>query len=162
ALLLRTPLGPDAEERASRSTFRKDLAEGLRFVRGNGFLRYICVFAAGVNMLFGAMTFLFVVTLRQHGASPQVIGSCETVIAGLGLVGAITAERMVRRVGGYRLLIIVGWGSVPAAAALPLLAGTPYAAAALLGAIVLFFAPTNVALLSYLMQIVPDRLLARV
>jgi MFS family permease len=162
ALLLRTPLGPDKEERERPFTFRTDLTEGLRFAFRNSYLRYICISSVFFNTLVMGLLFLFVVALRQHGASAAVIGSANSVISAAGMAGALLSARIIRWLGGYRLVLVFFWGTVPAALAVAVLPGMPYAAAGAIGAVMFFSTPANVALAAYQMQITPDRLQARV
>lgn len=162
ALLLRTRLGPDTAERDRPAAFRADLGEGLRFVLANAYLRYLCLASAWLNALAAGLTFLFVVALREHGASAAVIGSCDSLISAAGLAGALLAGRVVRLVGGYRLVLALFWGAVPATLAVAVLPEVPWAVAGLIGAIVFVVTPANVAMRAYELRIVPDRLQGRV
>ena len=89
-----------AERRAAKSSMRKDLGEGLRWVFGNPYLRTISASTATFN-LFGSMmqAILAVYLIRGLEMSPGVIG----VIFALGNVGylgaALTANKIAARIG---------------------------------------------------------------
>ena len=59
AALIRRPLGPDrAPDQAGRGSLRADAREGLRYVAGVPFLRFIAVWTSAVNLIGGAYFFL--------------------------------------------------------------------------------------------------------
>ena len=89
-----------AERRQAKGNMRTELAEGLRWVLGNRYLRTIAASTAWFNF-FGSMMFaiLLVYAVRVLGMSPGVIG----IIFGIGnvgfLAGALLSRRISSRVG---------------------------------------------------------------
>jgi MFS family permease len=98
-----------AERKAAKSSMRTDLREGLQWVLGNPYLRTISMSTATFNF-FGSMmqAILAVYLVRGLGMSPFVIG----VIFAVGnvgyLLGAVTANRISRRVGIGPAIILGG------------------------------------------------------
>ncbi|MCX4411297.1 MFS transporter [Streptomyces sp. NPDC059837] len=162
-LFLRTPLGPDATERpAGRPALRHDLGAGLAFIRGSAFLRYALLWMALMNLFFTGIGFMFIVTLRHHGASPSQIGAAESIATACGLGGALAAGWVVRRLSGYRIILIVSWMVAAGVGGIVLLASRPWLAALCLGASILFVTPLNVVFASGMVAMVPDAMTARV
>ncbi|MFF7475029.1 MFS transporter [Streptomyces sp. NPDC008092] len=162
-LLIRTPMGPDPAERAARRPpLRRDLLAGLVFVRGVPFLRYTLLWSALMNLLITGTGFMFIVTLRQHGASSSEIGSAEGIATACGLGGALASGWVVRRVGGHRLVLLVSWMLVCGVAGLVPLAGRPWAAGLCLGASIVLLTPLNAVFGAAMVAMVPDAMAARV
>ncbi|MGW1209390.1 MFS transporter [Streptomyces sp. NPDC002499] len=172
--LLRTPLGPDVSREpeaeaansddgpGSRPKLLQDLGAGLAFIRGNTFLRYALVWSALTNLMFAGIGFMFIVTLRDHGASPSTIGTAEAIATACALCGALAAGRIVQRVSGYRIVLFVSWMVPCGVAGLIFLADRPWLAALSLGASTVFVTPLNVVFASRAIAVVPDELTARV
>jgi MFS family permease len=149
---------------AEGSHLGRDIAEGLRFVLRNRLLRAIAV-TAGLANLFSSMTsaLLLFLLARVLLVSPASIGLLVTVATLGGLVGALAATRVAKRIGQGRTI----WLSIAASGAFGL--GVPmmtranmwYVAAAFTVAVaggVVF----NVAQLSFRQQLAPPHLLGRV
>jgi MFS family permease len=108
---------PPPETTASRPRLRTQMAEGLRYVFGERYLRGIAV-AAGLINLFGRMmvVVLPIYLVREVGYSPAAIGIVFALGAVGFLLGAALADRVVARIG-IGLTIVIG-GIVAAAAML--------------------------------------------
>ena len=97
---------PDADGTA-RPGMRTEIAEGLRYVLGNRYLRSIAA-STGTSNLFSNMMFsiFFVYVFRTLELSPLTIG----LVGGLGnigfLVGALIAGRFARRIGVGRAIVL--------------------------------------------------------
>jgi MFS family permease len=102
---------------ASRPRLRAQMADGLRYVFGERYLRAIAV-AAGLVNLFGRMmvVLLPIYLVREVGYSPGEIGILFALGAVGFLLGASLADRVVA-VLGIGLTIVIG-GTVAAAALL--------------------------------------------
>lgn len=101
-VLIRRPLQAHREEPPAGHAAA--LAEGVRFVLTNPFLRAVLIIAAPLNFALTGAIFTIVVTLQRHGTEPAVIGLVETIIAVGGLAGAVVAPALQRRL---RLAVLV-------------------------------------------------------
>jgi MFS family permease len=134
----RTPEHGPADGRAPVAGLRGEIAEGLRYVLGHPYLRYIAA-STGASNLFSNIAFAtFAVFLyRTLGLSAFTVG----VIGGLGslgiLAGALLAGRIADRIGVGRTIlwsaILTGPTALVAAAAQPSTAVPLLVASGLLG-----------------------------
>jgi MFS family permease len=110
--LIRKPESPPPERPAGADGnrgpgMRTEIAEGLRYVLGNRYLRNIAA-STGTSNLFSNLMFsiFFVYVFRTLELSPLTIG----LVGGLGnigfLVGALIAGRFARRVGVGRAIVL--------------------------------------------------------
>jgi len=118
---------PPPTAAAPRPLLRIQMAEGLRYVFGERYLRGIAV-AAGLVNLFGRMmvVVLPIYLVREVGYSPAAIGIVFALGAVGFLLGAALADRVVARLG-IGLTIVIG-GTIAGAA--PLLFALPPASIA--------------------------------
>ncbi|MFC7862766.1 MFS transporter [Streptomyces sp. S816] len=164
ALFIRSPLGPDrAEEKTAEPTsVRQDVGEGLRFLRRDSFLRFLLLWAALSNCTLAGLAFMFVVALRHHGASASVIGTSESIVMACGLLGALAAGRIVRRVSGFQIVVTMSWLMVAGTLGVAALVARPWPAALCFGSLVFFMTPLNVTFEARMAATVPDRIAGRV
>ncbi|MFI9272174.1 MFS transporter [Kitasatospora sp. NPDC052896] len=135
--------------------------EGLRFVLGSPFLRALLVIAAPLNMAFTGMIFAMTISLRRSGLSPVLVGLVSMIIAVGGLLGAIAAPALQRRLRLPTLITVICW-STAVLMALSVLVSTSIVTAVPLAA-ALFLGPTaNAALFGYQAAVTPDHLQGRV
>jgi MFS family permease len=156
-LLIRKPMQEVRDPPQSGSA----MAEGVRFVLGNAFLRATLVIAAVLNFAITGILFTIIVTLQRHGTPPAIIGTVETVVSIGGLLGALAAPALQRR---FRLPVLIR-GICWAAALLMSLSAllTSSVAAAIPVALAVFLGPAvNAALFGHQAAITPDRLQGRV
>lgn len=137
------------------------LAEGLRFVLGNPFLRTVLLVVAPLNLALHGVTFTVIVTLQSHGVAPAIIGTVETVVAAGGLLGSLLAPALLRRIALPSLIRAVLWVAVLLMSFSALFVGSVVAAAPV-GLSVLLGPATNAALFGHQAAITPDRLQGRV
>ncbi|CAG7613326.1 MFS transporter [Actinacidiphila bryophytorum] len=162
-LFVRTPLGPDTPGRtAARPPVLSDLLTGLAYIRSRAFLRYAMLWSAVTNLLLAGLGFMFVVTLRSHGASPSTIGGAEALAAACALGGALAAGQVVQRVPGHRIVLTVSWLLAGGVGSLVLLASRPWLAALCLGASLVLVTPLNVVFTTGVTENVSDAMTARV
>lgn len=140
-----------------------DIGEGLRFVLGHPLLRAIAATTATANLFGGiqsAVEILFLV--RVLHVSPAIIGLLFAAASVGGVLAALTATRVARRVGGARATLVgiftCGGGllvplSTPGAGLL-LFAGGLFALS--FGAVLY-----NVNQVSFRQQLCPERMLGR-
>lgn len=137
------------------------VADGLRWVWREQFLRAATGLVAGSNLLFQALMLDLIVIAHRHGASPAVIGGIIAASGIGGVAGALAASPLS---GRLRLPVIVIGANLVWTALFPLLAisanffllGGVFAAMGLLGAL------WNVAIGVYQLRVTPDRLQGRV
>jgi predicted MFS family arabinose efflux permease len=157
--LLRRPLqAPRDEEPPGHAAA---LAEGLRFVFGNPFLRAVLAIVAPLNLALNGTIFTIIVTLQRHDVSPGVIGLTETIVGIGGLIGAFVAPALQRLLPFARLIRFICWAAVgvlviSAMLTASLAAAVPVALAFVLGP------ACNAALFGYQAAITPDKLQGRV
>jgi len=91
----------------ARPGMRREIAEGLRYVLGNRYLRSIAA-STGSSNFFSSLLFavFFVYAYRVLGLSPLTLG----IVFGIGnigfLVGSFTAGRIPRRLGVGRTIVL--------------------------------------------------------
>jgi Transmembrane secretion effector len=137
------------------------LAEGFRFVFVNPFLRAVLLIAAPLNLAINGIIFTIIVTLQGHHTPPAVIGAVETVVAVGGLLGALVAPALQRRLPLPTLIRGICWAAAGFMAISALLTSSVLAAVPV--AIAVFLGPaSNAALFGHQAAITPDRLQGRV
>ena len=155
--------------REERRPLKAEIAEGLRFVVHQPLLRRI-VACTSLSNFFGAMTnALFVIyALRTLGLDPATVGVVFAAGAIGGLLGALSADRLARRVGEGRIIPITALICVPALALTPLAvplaeAGVPPQIPLVLGGFLVSVAVVvyNVGQVSFRQRLCPPRLLGR-
>ncbi|MBD0706976.1 MULTISPECIES: MFS transporter [unclassified Streptomyces] len=155
---IRTDLTPEREGPAG--SFTRDLSEGLRFVWAEPFLRFVVVWTAGINALLGTLYFHAVFTSHDQGASPSSIGLILTLAGVGGLLGALAAPWLVRRIPAARIVTGASWAMVPTAAGLAFASRT-WTYGLLLSGVSLIVPSVVVVLQTRAILVTPDRLLAR-
>jgi MFS family permease len=160
---IRTPEPKPEVPEGGHPSLRHDMAEGLRFVFHNALLRAIACTTASSNLASGIAAAVEVVFLvRTVHASPAVIGLLFTLGGVGGVLGALVAGPLARRIGGARATI-VGILSNVGALLIPLT--QPKAGLVFFGIGMLFvsFGATvyNINQVSFRQRLCPDRLLGR-
>jgi MFS family permease len=149
------------QEPRAESPEPRGLADGLRWLWRERFFRTCALLFAAGNPLFTGLYLLIVVLARQHHASSALVGVMLGIAAAGGLLGALLAPTLQRRVSIRTVLI---GESCVMALVLPLLLLTREAV--LLGLIVaaaeLLTPLTNSIVVSYRVALAPDRLQGRV
>jgi MFS family permease len=94
------PVHPDVAAGGKRPGMRQDIAQGLRYVAGHRYLRWIALSTAVSNLFSNILFAIFLVYLvRELGLAAGVIGVIFA-IGNLGfLAGAILATRLERWIG---------------------------------------------------------------
>jgi MFS family permease len=88
-LFIRRPLQQPRARQPTR--LRTEIAEGLRWVWRQPFLRAAVGVIGGVNFVFNALTLVLVVRARELGASPALIGVMFAFVGVGGLLGSFVA-----------------------------------------------------------------------
>jgi MFS family permease len=156
---VRTDLGPAATE--VPTGFRTDVAAGLRFVYRQPFLRFVVIWAGGVNLALSALYFHVVLVARMNGASASSIGLILTVSGAVGLAGSLLTPWIMARVGGDRLVASGSW--LLAAVVIPLaLVQSTWQFALVLGTVALISPALSVVLTTRAIMIIPDGMQGRI
>lgn len=158
-LLIRTPL---QEERApAQQSPVRDLGDGLRHVAATPALRAAVMVAAPLNFAFNGVLFGIVLVLRDRGVTPGLIGTVETILGVCGLLGAVVAPALMRRVSALTLLRTICLLGVPMLLLVRPLDATPLAALPV-GLLAVMAPALNSILFGHLAATVPDGLQGRV
>jgi MFS family permease len=165
-MLIRTKEEIPASTQESRRHLLREAAEGLRWVAGNPILRVLAVLGASYNFFLTFIeTVLLIYAVRTLSLGADGIGIILSAGAVGGLVGAMTANSVIRRVGigkvyvGSVFVAFTAWILIPAASGpTPLVNGMLIAA--------LFFTSVgigmaNVIVISLRQTVTPDRLMGR-
>jgi len=92
---------------AERAPLRTQIAEGLRFVAGDRYLRSMMAFAAVSNLAlsgYGSVQIVFLA--RTLGAGPGLVGLVLAMAAVGGVLGAAVAGRLSARFGAARAFLL--------------------------------------------------------
>jgi hypothetical protein len=99
---------PDDRPDVPRATVRADIRAAISFVVRDPYLGVITANSACTNLLMGGIQALVVVFLiRSEGLSPWAVGATTIVISVGGLLGAVAAAGISRRLGSARTLLIL-------------------------------------------------------
>jgi Major Facilitator Superfamily len=132
-----TPSTPSAPSATARRTgLRREIADGLRLVLRDPFLRQLSTFWAAANLtLTGYAALLVVFLVRVIGLTPGSVGLL-TALPGLGgLLGALVTRRVTIRFGTARGLLLSTWCAVPFGLLIPLAGPGPRLAFYVAGAV---------------------------
>jgi len=172
-LRMRTPettATADAPTRSRKTRQPEDslvrqVGEGLRFLAGDPYLRVLTVFGALSNFaLIGYQSILVVFLIRDVGAGPAQIG---VLLAGMsvgGVLGALVAPTLGRRIGTARGTLIGNLAAGPFALLIPLAAPGPRLLLVVAGGIGVgvTIVSANILKTTFRQTYVPRRLLGRV
>ncbi len=140
---------------------RGAITEGLRFVWREPFLRVILLLAPLTNVALIGLLFALIVTLRDEGFPAAQIGLVQAAVMAGGLVGAVLAGAVLRRVRPPTLIIVSSWlaaALVLSMAALPV----GYVLAAPVFVLMLCGPAENAALFARQIAVTPDAMQGRV
>lgn len=145
---------------APRRRLQLEIAEGVRWLWGQGFLRANVLLTGASNFVSNALALVIIVLALRQGASSTMIGVIFALAALGGLVGAAVAPGLQRRI--HPAHVVVGYQAMYALL-VPLLAIAPPLALGGLLAAMLVGSPTwNAVFGAYKIAMIPDRLLGRV
>ncbi|MFD7921586.1 MFS transporter [Streptomyces sp. NPDC059740] len=163
ALIRATPVEREAEQEPG--TLREQIAEGLRFVTRDGYLRPIVTYGALANVTLAGYEAIQVVYLvRTLGASPLVVGLLVAAGSLGGVLGSLVVGPVVKRFGTARGMLVIQLGAAPFGLLIPLSGagwGLPLFAVGTMVPIAGTVA-ANVILNSFRQTYCPPRLLGRV
>jgi predicted MFS family arabinose efflux permease len=158
-LALRTPL---QEQRAApRGHPIAEIAEGARWLWDMAFVRASALAVAGVNFIWAGLELVLIVRAHEHGASSAAIGAMLAMLGVGGLLGALAAPAIGRRLATPVIVLGAFWVMAAVVAALAT-THDPYALGAI-AALAAFPAPAwNAVVVGARLTLTPDRLRGRV
>lgn len=155
-LLIRTDFQePRSDQRAGTAW------DGMRWLWKRPFLRLCALLFAASNPVFTGLYLLAVVLAKHQGASPGLIGVMLGIAAGGGLIGAMLAPRLQRRLSPRGVLIGENW-TLALAIPLLLVAHNPLLIGVIMATAELITPVTNSIVVSFRVALAPDRLQGRV
>jgi predicted MFS family arabinose efflux permease len=99
--------GSRAASRDEPRTIRSDIAEGLRFVFHDRYLRPLTLWAAAANFgIAGYFALIVVFLVRSVGLHAGLVGTLLTAGGLAGVLGAVAARRLTERFGTARTLVV--------------------------------------------------------
>ncbi|MFL4495075.1 MFS transporter [Streptomyces sp. VTCC 41912] len=118
----------------ARRPLRAEVAEGLRWVSGDVWLRTLTLFGAASNLsLMGYQSILPVFLVREVGLSPGTVGTLLAVAGTGGIAGAFAVRRVAARIGTARATLVFELGLPVLALLIPLATAGPGAALFVVG-----------------------------
>lgn len=157
--MIRTPMQEARQKEPAH--LARDLAEGLRLTLRQPFLRASAVLAAAVNLCLQVLSLAIIVLARHDGASPALTGAIVACMGVGGLCGAFAAPWLQRRVRPGRIITGCVW-SWAVLIGLLAVVRSPVWLCPVTALIGVAGSPWNVAVQTYRLRIVPNRMLARV
>lgn len=110
-----------ADRAGNRTSLRREIAEGLRFVALDPYLRVYAAFAAATNLAANMMEAILVVFLvRTVGVNSGAVGGLMAITSCGGVAGAMAATTIARRFGTARALLACVWCTAPFGLLIPL------------------------------------------
>lgn len=144
-----------------RRALWREAADGIRLVLRHPLLRAVLIQAPLLNFAFNGVFFTITVSLRQDGSAPAVIGLVQAGIAAGGLLGALAAAWLVRRLSMRPMVIGLNVAGALLFATAALILPSPLVAVPVAAAVLL--APAaNAALTAAQMRAAPEHMRGRV
>jgi MFS family permease len=106
--LIQTPFQGD--RRAARRSLAHELHEGLAWVWRQRLVRFMAGVYGGFGLLFSGTPLCVIVLAQRRGASPAMIGAIFGLGGVGGVLGALIAPSVRRRVPFGRLIPLLHWG----------------------------------------------------
>ena len=140
---------------------RSRIAEGVRFVRRSAFLRETVVIVGWINLVFNGSFLVVIVRAQRLGGSPGQIGLMLAALGAGGILGALAAPAIQRRLSGRVVLVAIAWLWTGLGVVLAFAPSLVWLAV-LVFALNLFGAPYNVVIAARMYQLVPEQIFGRV
>ncbi|MFC8669858.1 MFS transporter [Streptomyces sp. NPDC057199] len=150
-----------AQRAARPGRLRAEVAEGMRWLWKQRFLRVALGIVAGSNVLFQVLSLALILMIKEEGRSPATL-SVVVVLSGIGgMLGALTGGWWLRRLSQRTILVggATAWAALMTSMALvrdPFALGALFAGTSLVGAVF------NVASGVYQVRVTPDGMQGRV
>jgi MFS family permease len=100
---------------------RREIGEGLKFVGRDRYLRVLALAASVDNLILnGYMALIVLFLVREVGVPLGAVGLLLTADAVGGLLGAMLAARLAKRLGTARAMLVCSLGATPFGLLVPL------------------------------------------
>ena len=145
---------------AARRSLRAEIGEGIAWLWRQPLIRYMAFLTGAINFT-GGIGLILIVFAQRQGASPATIGAIFALAGAGGLIGALLAPRVQRRLSFGQAIIGLCWCSVAIFAAFAMANSLALVA----GILVVYFliSPTyDTVQYSYRLALIPDALQGRV
>lgn len=154
---------PDFQEERARERrhFRREISEGVSFLWRQPLLRTTSLLGAGSDLVLNTLFLVVIVLAQEQGASPALVGAMFIFVGVGGVLGAMIAPLLTRRVHVRVIVVGTEW-AVLLLMPLLLVVEQPIAIGIVLGAMFIGFPAWNAVIGAYRLALVPDRLQARV
>lgn len=137
------------------------LFDGVRWLWARPFLRALLVSEALGTLVYGSLSLVILVLVRDRGATPAELGVMFALMSAGGAAGALATPKLVRSLPSYALVVGSAWMSPALVLLLLLAARSPYLVG-ILGALAVFPVPAVTSLLfASISANAPDRLQGR-
>ncbi|TDV57556.1 MFS transporter [Actinophytocola oryzae] len=153
---LRAPTRPPAESPA----LGREIAEGLRWLWQRGEIRVTTACAVALNLFFAAYYLVVVVLAERQGTPAGEIGVMAAMLGVGGVVGAMMAPWLHRRLSPHAAIAGVFW-ALAALCPLAVLADSGYLLGALFAAMALLAPTANTTIITHQLLLTPDALRGR-
>jgi uncharacterized protein YbdZ (MbtH family)/predicted MFS family arabinose efflux permease len=160
-LFLRVPATQAAPAaQAGKRHLGREMADGLRWVWGHRHIRVTALCAVVLNLFFAAFYIVVIVLAERRGVPPGHIGVMAAMLGVGGVVGAVFAPYLQRRLRPYLSIIAVFW-ALTVLTPVAVLAGNGVAMGALFFAMALLPPTANTTIMTEQLLLTPDHLRGR-
>jgi predicted MFS family arabinose efflux permease len=145
----------------ARQSFRSEIAEGVIWLWQHALIRYMAFLTGGINFITAGFVLLIIVLAAQQGLSPTLTGGLFAVAGACGIVGALSAPFIQRRLSFGQVVIGVCWCYTLLWLLLPA-ASVPLLLMIVIGLAALISPTYDTVQMSYRIALIPDALQGRV
>ena len=155
---LRVP--PRVRPREPVGRLGPEMLAGLRWMWRHPVIRSTTVYAVILNLFFSAFYLVVIVLAQRRGAAPGEIGLMAAMLGAGGVVGALLAPYLHRRLGPYLSVAAAFW-AVSVLVPLTALVTSGYLIGALFALMALLAPTANTTIVTQQMLLTPDELRGR-
>jgi MFS family permease len=137
-----------------------EMLDGVRWMWQHRHIRATALCVVGLNLFFAAYYLVIIVSAQQRGVPAGVIGIMAAMFGAGGLLGALSAPRLLRFLSPYRSIVGVCW-VLTALTPVSVLVPNGYLMGLLLAAMAFLAPTTNTAIDTYQLLVTPDELRGR-
>ena len=154
---------PDFQEQRSgaRRHLRREIGEGISFLWRQPLLRTTSLIGMGSDLVLNTLFLVVIVIAQKQGASPALVGAMFIFVGVGGVLGALLAPLLTRRVH-VRIIVVGTEWAVTLLISMLLVVEQPIVIGLILGAMFVGFPAWNAIIGAYRLALVPDGLQARV
>jgi MFS family permease len=137
-----------------------EIAAGLRWAWGNRPIRVIGLLAVALNLFLAAYFIVIIVVARSRGVPSGEIGVMAAMLGVGGILGALSAPYLHRRMSPYLSIIAVFW-ALTALTPLAIFISSGYLMGALFAGMAFLIPTANTTIQTYQLLLTPDELRGR-